>query len=376
MPATLEGPVEADSLSIYDTAEDANSIDDANDDDTVVPERYDITSFGADYDVEGLVRRLQRGDIFIPSFQRNYVWNQSLASRFIESLLLGLPIPGIFLARETESNKLIVIDGQQRLRTLQFFYDGFFRPKQEDDFKKIFKLQKVQPQFEGRDYRSLAERDRVTLNDSIIHATVIKQMSPEDDDTSLYHIFERLNSGTIALGPQEMRTAVYHGDVIDLVKVLNGNADWRAIFGQESNRLKDQEFVLRFLALYFYGDQYKRPMGEFLTLFAKRYQRADAAFLTEAEAVFSRTIKIVYQSLNGKAFRPERVLNAALFDAVMVGLSRRIAKSMVTDLVAVKAAYDALLLDKEFVALVSQHTSDDSNVKQRLQIATLAFADI
>ena len=66
-----------------------------------------------------------------------------------------------------------------------------------------------------------------------------------------------------------MRTAVYHGDVIDLVKVLNGNADWRAIFGQESNRLKDQEFVLRFLALYFYGDQYKRPMGEFLTLFAK-----------------------------------------------------------------------------------------------------------
>ena len=98
--------------------------------------------------------------------------------------------------------------------------------------------------------------------------------------------------------------------------------------------------------------------------------------MTEAEAVFSRTIKIVYQNLNGKAFRPERVLNAALFDAVMVGLSRRIAKSMVTDLVAVKAAYDALLLDKEFVALVSQHTSDDSNVKQRLQIATLAFADI
>ena len=64
------------------------------------------------------------------------------------------------------------------------------------------------------------------------------------------------------------------------------------------------------------------------------------------------------------------------YGTVMVGLSRRIAKSMVTDLVAVKAAYDALLLDKDFVALVSQHTSDDSNVKQRLQIATLAFADI
>jgi len=351
-------------------------VDDANGDDTVVPERYDITSFGADYDVEGLVRRLQRGDIFIPSFQRNYVWNQSLASRFIESLLLGLPIPGIFLAREAESNKLIVIDGQQRLRTLQFFYDGFFKPSENGDVKKVFKLMKVQPQFEGATYDNLAERDRVTLNDSIIHATIIKQVSPHDDDTSLYHVFERLNGGSIALAPQEMRTAVYHGDLIDLVKELNGDVQWRAIFGQENNRLKDQEFVLRFLALYFYGASYKRPMGEFLTLFAKKYQRTDLGFLSEARRIFLVTIDLIHKSLNGKAFRPERVLNAALFDAVMVGLAHRVAEGPVTDLAAVKEAYEGLLLDADFSALVSQHTSDDSNVRQRLQKATLAFAGI
>ncbi len=125
MPAILENTAEFGLLSDRDKLEEANSIDDADTDDTVVPEKYDITSFGADYDVEGLVRRLQRGDIFIPSFQHNYVWNQNLASRFIESLLLGLPIPGIFMAREAESNKLIVIDGQQRLRTLQFFMMAF-----------------------------------------------------------------------------------------------------------------------------------------------------------------------------------------------------------------------------------------------------------
>lgn len=376
MPAILENTAELGLLSDRDKLEEANSIDDADTDDTVVPEKYDITSFGADYDVEGLVRRLQRGDIFIPSFQRNYVWNQNLASRFIESLLLGLPIPGIFMAREAESNKLIVIDGQQRLRTLQFFYDGFFKPKQDDNVKKVFKLQKVQSQFEGCTYATLAERDRITLNDSIIHATIIKQISPEDDDTSLYHIFERLNSGGISLGPQEMRTAVYHGDLIDLVKALNGDQHWRSIFGQENNRLKDQEFILRFLALYFYADQYKHPMGEFLTVFAKKYQQADKAFLAEAERIFSQTIKLAHQSLNGKAFRPDKILNAALFDAVMVGLARRTEKGAVTHSAAVKTAYDALLLDNEFIDLISQHTSDDSNVKQRLQKATLAFAGV
>lgn len=214
------------------------------------------------------------------------------------------------------------------------------------------------------------------MNDSIIHATIIKQISPEDDDTSLYHIFERLNSGGISLGPQEMRTAVYHGDLIDLVKKLNGDQHWRSIFGQENNRLKDQEFVLRFLALYFHGDQYKRPIAEFLTVFAKRYQRANPSFLTEAEQIFTKTIELVHQSLDGKAFRPERALNAALFDSVMVGLAHRIAQETVINPTSVKKAYDALLTDKEFTELISQHTSDDSNVKRRIQIATSAFADV
>ena len=90
------------------------------------PIQYEISSYGADYDVEGLVKRLERDDLLIPPFQRNYVWKLKEASRFIESLLLGLPVPGVFLVREQDSNKLLVIDGQQRLKTLQFFYNGIF----------------------------------------------------------------------------------------------------------------------------------------------------------------------------------------------------------------------------------------------------------
>src|SRR5436190_18517661 len=95
--------------------------------DELAPFKYSITSYGADYPVDSLVKRLNAGSILIPTFQRGYVWKLADASRFIESLLLGLPVPGIFLAKEGETNRLLVIDGQQRLRSLQYFYEGIFR---------------------------------------------------------------------------------------------------------------------------------------------------------------------------------------------------------------------------------------------------------
>jgi hypothetical protein len=78
--------------------------------DEAIPFTYSITSYGTDFDVEGLVRRIERGDIYVPSFQRRFVWPLSQASRFIESLLLGLPVPGIFLSRDNEG-RLLVLDG-------------------------------------------------------------------------------------------------------------------------------------------------------------------------------------------------------------------------------------------------------------------------
>src|SRR5437870_4116504 len=168
-------------------------VDEAQADPTVPQLHYDITSFGADYDVEGLVKRMQRSEILVPPFQRGYVWNIRDASRFVESLLLGLPVPGIFLAKEPESNKFLVIDGQQRLKTLQFFYDGIFHPKPGDGTQKIFSLVDVQEQYDGRTYKNLEDKDRLQLDNSIIHATIIRQESPPGENTSIFHVFERLN---------------------------------------------------------------------------------------------------------------------------------------------------------------------------------------
>ena len=101
-------------------------IDDVNEDGIDEDVVYSVNSFGADFLVDGLISRLKSGDIFRPSFQRQFVWTISQASKFIESMLLGLPIPGIFLYREELTRKHLIIDGLQRLTTILSFAAGKF----------------------------------------------------------------------------------------------------------------------------------------------------------------------------------------------------------------------------------------------------------
>lgn len=350
--------------------------DDAEVDEAVAPLRYDITSFGVDYDVEGLVRRLQRKDIVIPEFQRSYVWALKEASRFVESLLLGLPVPGVFFAKETETNRLLVIDGQQRLKTLQFFYEGFFNPKVDDATRRVFALTNVQARFKGKTYKTLDQPDKLKLDNSVIHAIVVKQEAPPGQDTSMYHIFDRLNSGGTRLTGHEIRCAMYHGPLIEKIKALNDHENWRTIFGKASPRLKDQELILRFLALYLNADQYERPMAEFLNIFATMHSQAEPAFLDRCQALFTSPIDIVLKGVGKKAFRLGHGLNAAVFDSVMVGLARRINDGRPVDAKKFAEAYDKLLSDKDYVQAVSRSTADKAFVSMRLDKATSQFASL
>ena len=130
--------------------------------------RFSITSYGADYTVDTLITRLKNDAFFVPKFQRRFVWSQRHASRFIESLLMGLPVPGIFLYRETPTNRHLVVDGQQRLRTLQYFYSGVF-------LEKKFRLIGVRSEWENKTYTDLSASEQLKLDDSIIHATIFQQ---------------------------------------------------------------------------------------------------------------------------------------------------------------------------------------------------------
>ena len=347
------------------------------DDSSVAPVRYEITSYGVDFDVEGLSRRLQRDEIIIPGFQRNFVWNLRDASRFIESLLLGLPVPGIFLSRDPESGKYVVIDGQQRLKSIQFFYEGLFNPSPESRTQRAFKLTKVQEQFEGLRYEDLTPKDQLDLNNSVIHATVVKQDSPEKDDTSIYHIFDRINSGGRRLTQQEIRSAIYHGKLINELNTINNQPNWRSIFGKVHSRQRDQELILRFLAFFFDEGQYKPPLTEFLTKFVGRNRNPDDDFLRRSAAIFGNTMDVFGRAIDHGIFRPERALNAAVFDSMSVGLARRInAASSFPEVEATGVAYRELLEDAEYIQAVSQSTADEQSVRTRMRKAIERFAAI
>jgi len=338
---------------------------------------YDVSSYGSDPEVEVLVNRLRRGDIIIPPFQRDYVWRQPEASKFIESLLLGLPVPGVFFATESSTNKQLVIDGQQRLKTLLFFFNGYFNPRPEDKTQKVFALTKVQKPFEGKTYETLEESDRIRLETSIIHATVVKQNAPPEEDTSLYHIFERLNSGGRRLTDQEMRLALYHGPLIEKLKELNKYLNWRKIFGKVHSRLKDQELILRFFAMLEKRGEYERPMGEFLNKYAGSRRNANPEKLEQLGSIFVEAINIFDGALDVRPFRLTTSLNVAVYDSCMIGLSARILDRGKGDPSPAKinSAYKDLLRNEEYQEKISRSTADDAFVRRRMELAIDSFSE-
>ena len=337
--------------------------------------RYRITSYGIDFDLDGLVNRLNQGSVFVPPFQREFVWSRKRASQFIESFLLGLPVPGIFLAEESDTGKLLVIDGQQRLKTLQFFYSGFFGASGVGGNARPFALEGVDREFLNKRYADLSEPERHQLSNSYIRATVIRQHFPEDGNSSVFHIYHRLNSGGQHLTPQEIRQAICRGVLMDNIRELNDNADWRSIFGAHSLRQKDQELILRFWAMYLDADDYAAPMLGFLDNFASRHRNPSVEFLYEGRKAFTATVGAFNSALGNKAFRTEgsKQLNAAVFDSMTVGLARRIKDGGSVKSAALIDAHDTLLQDAAYIESVAGGTAHPASVKTRMQKAAQIF---
>ena len=357
-------------------------VDDVDETSEIVPFRYEITSYGADYPVDGLVKRINSGDIVIPSFdpvvkseelaegfQRRFVWTTPQSDRFIESLLLGLPVPGIFLVKQ-DDGRLLVLDGQQRLRTLQSFYRGLIKTKE-------YRLENVQEVFKHRTYETLETEDRRRLDDSIIHATIVRQDLPSDDQSSIYLIFERLNTGGTTLYPQEIRVALYRGEFVKILREINDNSYWRSLYGAKSNRLKDQELILRFFSLFYWQDKYQRPMKEFLNKFMAKNRNLNEISASDLRSIFSSTCEVIHRALGASAFRLKKVVNAAVLDSVMVGVARRISSSEnEINIENLSTCYHQLLKNKDYLLGVERATSDEESVEKRLRLATEAFSKV
>lgn len=334
------------------------------------PLAYEVITYPADFTLEGLVLKYKRKTLTIPGFQRSYVWNIKQASRLIESFLLGLPVPSIFLFTDDKNNEQLVIDGQQRLMTIYYFLEGYFGEANAQGKRSIFKLTGLNEKspYHNKTYKDLEETDSTAfnkLNDSVLRAFIIKQVTPYGN-TSIYHIFERLNTGGTQLVGQEIRNCVYHGNFNDLLRDLNEYENWRKVFGSSTThkRQKDIELILRFFSFYERLDSYTRPIKDFMSDYMGDNQQIDQEKINHLSQVFKETTDIVLESLGEKPFHIWSGFNIAAFDAVFTITARSNLKSLD------KAKYKEMTEDPDFIRGVRGATADESIIDLRIKKVT------
>ena len=318
---------------------------------------YKLNSYGIDFDASGLVRRQENGTIYLPDFQRNYVWNNNQASKFIESLLLGLPIPSICLYKE-EDNKQIIIDGFQRLHTIRRFYNN------------DFSLTNISSPFVGKTIDDLNEDMRRKLDDTTIHATIVKADAPEERNyNAVYLIFERLNTGGVKLTPQEIRSCIYHGSFKDILNELAQDDNFIALLNISPKRKKDQEIVLRLFALQESFQDYTGNMKEFLNTYMEKHQEQNKISFSSEIELFKNTFKY-FTFLEPMVFKPSKTLNLAILDAIFVGTFRRIKKGEIKNLDAYKAVVKEMVVKDSFIQNIETgKTHHTTPLRTRINIA-------
>lgn len=328
---------------------------------------YKINTYGADYTLEILAQKLKTKEIKTPTFQRRYVWSLIRASKLIESFLLGLPVPQIFLYREINQD-LLVVDGQQRLKSIFYFFNGKF------DNGKKFILKTVKPRWEGKTFEKLEEIDKRRIKNSVLRATIFEQQDPKDN-SSIFEIFERLNTGGMALNEQEVRNCVIRGEINKFLEELNNYQDWRRLLNKESpdTRMKDIEMILRFFSLYKDKgwQKYKKPMKDFITEFMRNNRDIDEEHRIKYENLFKGIIKKIYKDVGVSAFRLKSGINVALFDAVVVALASTKNYDKIQNL---KTKIEKLKKNNKFIYDISNHTTDTDRVLERIRMTLKIFS--
>lgn len=249
---------------------------------------YDIVSSPNDFNVLSYYNFIESGAIVIPGFQRHFVWDIRKASKLIESILMGLPIPQIFLY-EKAKNKFLVIDGQQRLMTLYYFIKGRFpkraaratirsifseKGKLEDvdlendelfsGFRLTFGPDGAKNPYAGLTYAGLEDL-KPTFDLRTIRNIMVKQVRPDSNHSSVFELFSRLNSGGMNLSSQEIRMSLYYGDFVRNAVKWNEIDPWRVVMGRSPDpRQKDVEVILRLFAMAANYSEFKKPLSKFI----------------------------------------------------------------------------------------------------------------
>ena len=318
-----------------------------------------------DFSISTIAEYLKTGDIYVPKFQRKYVWNISQASRLIESLIIQCPIPVIYLNQEP-SEKLSVIDGNQRLTSIKLFLDNEFALKGLTAY----------PELDGNKFNDLDPRfRRHILNRTLRCITILIETHPQIK----FDVFERLNTGSVKLNPQEIRHGIYHGPLIDLVDKLVKNSRWKKMSGNKTdNRMKGSELILRYLALKINRTNYKKPMASFLNSFCEAHNKISTQEVNQLEQNFLETLEKAQYIFGSLAFRTydsnrktlSKSINAALYDSTMVAidlLNPDIDSLKNFDNYELLSDFHDLQQQERFASIISVGTSATSAVRDRIK---------
>lgn len=293
---------------------------------------YNINSWGADLSFREILMMYDEGELVKPELQRKYVWSKVEASRFIDSILLGLPVPSVFFAKEPDETMLI-IDGFQRIMTVNDYVKGIFSGD-----NKIFKLsntENINSRWRGKAFAELEPDEKRRIKNTTIHAIIFEQKYPRDD-TGMFQIFERINTGGRTLKAQEIRNCIYQGKCNDLLFRLNKIPEWRYVIDLENEdpRMQDLELILRYFAM---RDLHCREEGRLKQINLAKYlnqymgakTKASDEEIDKMENDFRNTVEQIKVMFGKNAFRNLRKgtdlfakkINPAIFDAITVSTS-------------------------------------------------------
>jgi uncharacterized protein with ParB-like and HNH nuclease domain len=333
----------------------------------IPPEQRKLITESSDYTVETLVNKVLNESIFIPDFQRKYVWSDIQASKLIESLIIQCPIPVIYLNQEPDQ-RYSVIDGNQRVTSLKRFLNNEFSLKGLTAYSEL----------EGLTYSQLDPRIQRHINNRTLRCISI---SKDTHPQVKFDVFERLNSGSVKLNKQELRHGLYYGKLIKAAKELVSKTEitkYVLPIDNKNKRMKAEEFILRFWTLSSDFENYKGSLAASINNFIEKNK--NNSNLNELEDNFKNTLNLVTRSFGDYSFMTftkdkegnylKLKFNAALYDALMVGLYEnekngklRVSTSKNEN---IEKLYELFQSDKDFVKNISQATGNKNSIKYRI----------
>lgn len=275
----------------FDYDLDFENTENESDFDTTLNDYQSLSLTASDWTVETLCGQIGKGNVDLtPSFQRRDVWRIDKKSSFIESLLLGIPVPQIVLAQKRNfRGRYTVLDGKQRLLSISGFYMGDYKLK---NLRTLSHLN-------GRCYNELNDDWRDTLDNATIRAV---RLSGWTNDEVLYTIFHRLNTGSVSLNTQELRSALLPGPFTSFaMSFTEENYSFAKLFNAKANgpdfRMRDVELLTRYCGIVAHSELFEGNLKQFLDRTTERLNGIDSISVYKQYANSAVRSIALYQKL-------------------------------------------------------------------------------